>query len=666
VTNSSRHYHLDFRLLIVLLLMTWAGARGLNADGLWSDEWYSMLTSGADRFGPPQSPLDIWNRLAREDPWQTPGYFMLLAPWGQLVGWTEFASRALSLLCGALAVAATYRLGARLTGSRGVGLGAAVALAGSAWLIHYLHELRGYTLYAFLTAALFVLYIEYMGIGKKLTQSGNDAKAQRERDLRQRGREAEGQRRDLTQSSNDAKAQRERDLRQRGREAEGQRGWQGIGLFLTSLGLFYTHYFAALVVVVVGFWHLTWLLRRQIPPRRWWTAALWIGAAGLLFLPWLSNLFAAVGLAQGQNRLVLARYTFEQLPGVFIYIFSGTSVALFALLALVGLRSRGALTAWLLTGTLLGLGMVAFQALGLTEPRYMIGLAVPLALVAGIGFDRFRQIGVPLIVSGAVWFVGALAVGNDTEFMKAVMLTPPQPIREMAQAVRPYLTEGDVVINHHSRDVEPTLQDSPLAWYLGDLPARREIVEMRLLPDVQAFDRRLGTALGESRQAFLLYWPGSLSEERSLVTWRLNERGYWQCAALADSPQMKVLAFGRLDAGTWQFGEGVSVQPVGEPELLGGKLLVWLGFQLSDVPADTYSMAVHMVDANGALVAQQDLALPNQPASCRLAEINTSGLPAGEYRVRMTVYDWRTGERLPAGGPGVEADDFVAVGVVQK
>lgn len=633
------HWHFDWRLIVILLLMTWAGARGLNADGLWSDEWYSMLTSGADRFGPAQSPLDIWNRLAKEDPWQTPGYFMLLAPWGQLVGWTEFGTRALSLLFGALALATTYRLGVRLSGSRGTGLGAAVALAGSAWLIHYLHELRGYTLYAFLTAALFVLYMEYMGIGKNLLQ---------------RGRGAEGQRAVGTSRATE------------GSSSGASSIWQGIGLFLTALGLFYTHYFAALVVVVLGFWHLTWLLKRQIPPRRWWLVIGWIGAAGLLFLPWLSNLFAAVGLAQGQNRLVLARYTFEQLPGVFIYIFSGTSVALFALLALVGLRQRGAVTAWLLTGALLLLGLVAFRALGLTEPRYLIGLAVPLALVAGVGFDRLRQIGVPLVVSGAVWFIAALAVGNDTEFMKAVMLTPPQPIREMAAAVRPYLTEGDVVINHHSRDVEPTLQDSPLAWYLGDLPVWREIVEMRLLPDVQAFDRRLGAALGDSRQAFLLYWPESVSEERSLVTWRLNERGYWQCAALADTNQMQVLAFGRLDEPTWQFGEGVAAQTIGEPELIGEKLLVWLGFELSDVPADTYSIAVHVVDASGALVQQADLALPNQPASCRMAEVNMSGLAAGDYRVRMTIYDWRTGERLSPNGAGVEADDFVGLGAVQQ
>lgn len=623
------HWHFDWRLIVILLLMTWAGARGLNADGFWSDEWYSMLTSGADRFGPAQSPLDIWNRLAKEDPWQTPGYFMLLAPWGQVVGWTEFGTRALSLLFGALAVATTYRLGARLSGSRGAGLGAAVALAGSAWLIHYLHELRGYTLYAFLTAALFVLYVEYM---------------------------------DSTASAQTPRIQEQRAVGTR----NGASVWHGVGLFLTALGLFYTHYFAALVVVVLGFWHLTWLLKRQIPPRRWWLVIGWIGAAGLLFLPWLSNLFAAVGLAQGQNRLVLARYTFEQLPGVFIYIFSGTSVALFALLALVGLRQRGAVTAWLLTGALLLLGLVAFRALGLTEPRYLIGLAVPLALVAGIGFDRLRQIGVPLAVSGAVWFIAALAVGNDTEFLKAVMLTPPQPIREMAAAVRPYLTEGDVVINHHSRDVEPTLQDSPLAWYLGDLPARREIVEMRLLPDVQAFDRRLGAALGDSRQAFLLYWPESVSEERSLVTWRLNERGYWQCAALADNNQMQVVTFGRLDEPTWQFGEGVAAQTIGEPELIGEKLLVWLGFELTEVPADTYSIAVHVVDASGALVQQADLALPNQPASCRMAEVNMSGLAVGDYRVRMTIYDWRTGERLSPRGEGVEVDDFVGLGAVQQ
>jgi len=258
------HWHFDWRLIVILLLMTWAGARGLNADGFWSDEWYSMLTSGADRFGPAQSPLDIWNRLAKEDPWQTPGYFIVadtrlfhaastLGPTGRLdrvrdagtVAAVRGAGRGdhLSVEC-----AAAYRLSVRLSGSRGAGLGAAVALAGSAWLIHYLHELRGYTLYAFLTAALFVLYMEYMG----------------REDLTTKTPRIQGQRGDLTQSGKGAKPQR----------------WHGVGLFLTALGLFYTHYFAALVVVVLGFWHLTWLLKRQIPPRRWWLVIGWIGAAG--------------------------------------------------------------------------------------------------------------------------------------------------------------------------------------------------------------------------------------------------------------------------------------------------------------------------------------------------------------------------------------------------
>src|SRR5262245_40462494 len=96
-------------LVIPLLLLTsWLGARGLNADAIWYDEYWSLYYAGGAHYGP-ITLGETWTRVAQTDiELNPPGYYLLLNGWGALVGWTEYAGRALSLLVGVLAVAFTY------------------------------------------------------------------------------------------------------------------------------------------------------------------------------------------------------------------------------------------------------------------------------------------------------------------------------------------------------------------------------------------------------------------------------------------------------------------------------------------------------------------------------------------------------------------------------
>src|SRR5215216_3120094 len=97
-------------LIPLMLLVFWLGARGLNADPIWSDEYYSIYSAGLGPFGP-LTPAGIWERIAGYDPWHTPGFFTLLNLWGRLVGGNPPALRALAMLLALLALAWTYRLG---------------------------------------------------------------------------------------------------------------------------------------------------------------------------------------------------------------------------------------------------------------------------------------------------------------------------------------------------------------------------------------------------------------------------------------------------------------------------------------------------------------------------------------------------------------------------
>jgi hypothetical protein len=58
---------------------------------------------------------------------------------------------------------------------------------------------------------------------------------------------------------------------------------------------------------------------------------------------------------------------------------------------------------------------------------------------------------------------------------------------------------------------------------------------------------------------------------------------------------------------------------------------------------DLYSVALHVEDANGQLVAQADYGLPNAQKACHETTLN---VPAGTYTLRAAVYNWQTGERL--------------------
>lgn len=90
-------------LVPLLLLTTWLGARGLNADTLWYDEYWSLYDAGIEPHGD-RTLAQIWEGVASRNPWHAPGYFMILSGWGRLAGGTPFAGRALSLLFGLLAL----------------------------------------------------------------------------------------------------------------------------------------------------------------------------------------------------------------------------------------------------------------------------------------------------------------------------------------------------------------------------------------------------------------------------------------------------------------------------------------------------------------------------------------------------------------------------------
>src|SRR5690606_12255984 len=141
-------------LIPLLLLMRWFGQQDMDA-AIWYDEWFSVRQAGGGNFGP-LTIGEVWQHVM-EDVFETPAHYILLSEWGKLVGWTEYAARALSLLLGLLAASWMYRPAPELF-SPLVGLSAATIFGMSALYLYHMHQMRTYTLLALLSIVVVWCY----------------------------------------------------------------------------------------------------------------------------------------------------------------------------------------------------------------------------------------------------------------------------------------------------------------------------------------------------------------------------------------------------------------------------------------------------------------------------------------------------------------------------
>jgi hypothetical protein len=84
------------------------------------------------------------------------------------------------------------------------------------------------------------------------------------------------------------------------------------------------------------------------------------------------------------------------------------------------------------------------------------------------------------------------------------------------------------------------------------------------------------------------------------------------------------------------------------PNPAGDGLSMFVAWDDSDqVPVDTYSVGLHVLDSENHLVAQTDYGLPTESFICQPQQVDLSAVPPGDYTLMTVVYNWRTGERIP-------------------
>ncbi|MCA9914023.1 MAG: glycosyltransferase family 39 protein, partial [Anaerolineae bacterium] len=219
-TQTPIHWAWMVPLLLLAVLMV---TPRLDWDGPWYDELFSIANAGglpdAGGLG------SVYEKVVQEDPRQALGYPYALGLWGTFTGWTELATRTFSLLSALLAAAITYRFGREFF-SPLVGIFSALILLFSTYFLHYAHEVRAFTFIAIFAISTVYFYAKLL--------------------------------------------------------SETKISWgSALGFVLSSAALLYAHYFAAMLAIGLGAYHLIFVRKDS----RWLRISGLALIAALLFLP---------------------------------------------------------------------------------------------------------------------------------------------------------------------------------------------------------------------------------------------------------------------------------------------------------------------------------------------------------------------------------------------
>ena len=588
-------------LLVAVLTIPHLGDLAFNGDEV------SSLVDGAGAFlSGPQSLAEVPSHISPE---QAMGWPLLLFVWVRIAGWSELATRVLPLCAGLLAHAVVYRAGRDFFSPK-AGLFAALLLAASMFPQTNMLHAR-----AFPMAMLFgaMCFWSYWQIALRPQRAG----------LRPQG-----------------------------------------GLLLGAAGLLYSQYFSALLLPALGLYHLFFIPKN----RHWWRPVILVGLAVLAVTVQLPNLLQGLertvasdylprpGLTAPEMLAQFLRYLTNGLiappasVGVLLVVLLPVTLLIAILLHLRAGRRAGA--AWYLGGVsamLLLLFIAVNEVLRIVTERrmrYLITLWPPLALLAGAGLWHLagsqRRVAAGLL---AFWLLLGAWLGLATEYRYELGFFNRTEVHLAYRAVNERISVADALVVDHE------VADQDLEVYYIKLLEQPTIVYTRHRDDPLKHVLRLHAnypylwllfrAEDEARMEALAAVLGRVVCERTSVADIFTlARHALSLVHCPDSPA-------RL-----QFDS--DIQLTGPDIRLEDSLLRFhAGFRSADdYLLAHFSLAVHIIDSlSGERVAQGDVGVGPGSFAPVSTEIDISALPPGDYELRVALYDWQTGARLPARDP---------------
>lgn len=601
--------------VLVMLLASLYGAYRLDADPLWVDEVISMQRAGHVSYVDSTSPVAVWQRTALISD-QVPGYYIVLALWGNLVGKTPFALRSLSLLFGVLSVALVYQIGNSLQNSL-AGFGSALILASSAFYMLFLHEMRTY---AFLVCliALFIWCYWLITHGHRYL-------------------------------------------------------WVHIGLVLSATAMMYSYYLSIVIIVTICAYHLLFAPKN----KEWFRVVGLMACAGILFLPWFITAFSVFDDSIRNDMRTIHTIDFSSAIATLGSAFSNQNTIMLVFLALMAtqLRRESIRFAWFLCISCLILMIALNEPFGVfVNLRYTLIIWIPLAILTGLGLQRLVHLGVPAsLVLGLIFVSGLLS--NFSDALEAQYDLPIRylPWDTLIETLSPYEREGDTmtfIASIEGNDWEGVHEERVMPHYFYDSVVDPIFVEdVRNLSDT-SFLEDASQATQNSERIWLSYDPSLRSWRTGLFEDRLRENGFNFCGNFVNTNELYLDLYAHpnavtnSDTVTFAFEDtqaelGLISTVPSNPD---GVLYLTHTWTLDDnFPHSAYSLAVHVVDAQGNLVIQADYGLPTDAFDCVQVALALDELPVGDYQIHGFVYQWQDGTRLPRTEP-TNSDDYIILG----
>ena len=562
-----------------------------------------------------------------EHPW---GLALSFSQWGRLVGWSEFAVRALPWLTGLLTLAWVYRIGRELF-SRRVAFTAMLLLSTSVLFLTYMHIAR------FNGPTMLSWSVLLWGYWRVNVMVGSPRK----------------------------------------------RDW--LAMLLGATAILYSHYFAALAIPATGLFHLLFVRKG----RRWWLTVAVLVLAVLIALPqipdfllgmhrirFLSKELTGNTLHAPEVMSLFLRYLSSdllnfRLPVAILLLLVPPLILFVATRARAGKHRHTGAARYiaLIFALLLSIMLAANEWVGVVHPTGVRNLAV-------------------------LWPAGVLLISLGLTHPKFRLLRPgPGVVLVVAVAlsgIHDFVREGPLVQTswdwrHHDTTVPAMTR---VVQELGrDVPRTRLVVDYRLFGAIRqrefytgAHDGRFmnltqettsGELVHHARDAHSVIFLLQSSREQEL---NLQEH----VDLFLQRHWIKHLAWSEGGVTLIRFVTPFSTILIDRNELayerdirmVGSGLLREEGSlrflaHLSSRDAQllaNYSLAVHIIDPRrGQRVAQGDVGVGPGTYVRIQSEVDISALPPGDYEIHVALYDWRTGERLSARDPdtGVVSDMHV-------
>lgn len=588
-------------LMVAVLLVGYTlGAARLNADILWLDELYSLSNMGV--FAMPYGLSEVVDSLTEHSPNHVPLYFFLGARWASLVGWSPLAMRHLSLLIGLLLIAWTYRFAADLC-DRKIGATAALLLTTSGFVLMYFHEIRMYSL-------LLLLTVMHAWRYWRLTS------------------------------------------------AKSARRWHWLCFILTAAALLYTHVFSLFLFVGLGLRHLLYFSRIE----RWFHVCAAWALSAMAFLPYLPH-YLQGALAERtipalQESALSAPQLARELGNIFV---NGIELLWLPilLLAVLSIRKRSypvmiqLVAVW--AGIVLSLMLFNefFPLIDRLRYRFFLASMPFFAILCAQLLFSLRRWDFILLPFLLVWIAGGLhihSLGDSWTYSgRTSIFVDIPPLHRHADALRSKTRELDKALGFsRAKWVDWKLRHglSIADYYYGVLLNRDHAF---FISDGSANHslENMGRLIDDHPYLALVYNPADKPLNFSEVIAALDAE-FQDCGLLVDSDDLvaqrfvyKTLACNR-DYQPIHYDNGIRIiDKFANVDSDRQTVHVVTGWEVADeAQLEEYNVSIQILTPDWQMVRQaRDRHLHNNILKWYWTDISTAGLPPGDYRVVVILYD---------------------------